>query len=352
MVDSILYDKLHDRAVRCNICQRRCEIPEGKRGYCLTRLNQEGVLYSLIFGRVSTLMVSPIEKKPMFHFYPGSSWLSLGSLGCNFRCPGCQNWEIAHSKVEQESIDACSEIRDVSAGRGTDYVSPEQMVKLARDHECKGISWTYNEPALWFEYTLEGAKLASDEGLLTNYVTNGYITPEALDLIGPYLDSFRVDIKGFSKETYRRIAHISGFEGILEVANRAKQMWGMHLEIVTNIIPGYNDSELQLKRIAAWIKGKLGEDTPWHVTRFVPHLKLSHREPTPVITLERAREIGLEQGLRYVYLGNVPGHPGENTYCYQCKAILIERSVFSIVENRLDDGRCPECGVRIAGRFS
>lgn len=348
MVEALLYDKLPEKAARCHICQRRCEIPEGKRGYCLTRLNRDGVLYSLIYGMVSTLMVSPIEKKPMFHFYPGSSWLSLGSLGCNFRCPGCQNWEIAHSRVEQECLDARPEIR----GRGTDYVAPERMVKLAEDYKCRGISWTYNEPTLWFEYTLKGAKLAREKGLLTNYVTNGYITPEALDLIGPYLDSFRVDIKGFSRRAYRRIAHIDGFEGILEVTRRAKQMWGMHLEIVTNVIPGYNDSELQLKRIAFWIKGELGEDTPWHVTRFVPHLKLSHLELTPVSTLERAREIGLEQGLRYVYLGNVPGHPGENTYCYQCKVLLIKRSVFAIVENRLADGRCPECGARIAGRFS
>ncbi|UCD85571.1 MAG: AmmeMemoRadiSam system radical SAM enzyme [Deltaproteobacteria bacterium] len=352
MVEALLYDRLPERAVRCNICQRRCEIPESKRGYCLTRLNRGGTLYTLIYGEVSTLMVSPIEKKPMFHFYPGSPWLSLGSLGCNFRCPGCQNWEIAHSRVGQEYPDAQIEAQDISTGRGTEYVSPEQMVGLAEDYKCRGISWTYNEPTLWFEYTLKGAKLARGKGLLTNYVTNGYITPEALDLIGPYLDSYRVDIKGFSRSAYRRIAHINGFEGILEVAKRAKQRWGMHLEIVTNIIPGYNDSKPQLKRIASWIKKELGEDVPWHVTRFVPHLKLSHLEPTPVTTLEGAREIGLEQGLRYVYLGNVPGHPGENTCCYQCKSLLIERSVFSIVENRLDNSRCPECGARIAGIFS
>lgn len=348
MVEALLYDKLPEKAVRCHICQRRCEIPEGKRGYCLTRVNRDGALHSLIYGMVSTLMVSPIEKKPMFHFYPGSPWLSLGSLGCNFRCPGCQNWEIAHSRVEPECLDARPEI----SGRGTDYIDPERMVKLAEDYKCRGISWTYNEPTLWFEYTLKGAKLAREKGLLTNYVTNGYITSEALDLIGPYLDSFRVDIKGFSRRAYRRIAHIDGFEGILKVTRRAKQKWGMHLEIVTNIIPGYNDGVLQLKNIASWIEGELGEDTPWHVTRFVPHLKLSDREPTPVSTLERAREIGMEQGLRYVYLGNVPGHPGEDTYCYQCQALLIKRSVFSIVENRLGDGSCPECGVRVAGRFS
>jgi len=338
MREALLYEKLSGDRVRCNVCQRRCVIVEGERGYCFTRVNRNGSLYTLIYGEVSSLSVNPIEKKPVFHFYPGSRWLSLGSLGCNFRCPGCQNWEIAHSRVD-------------SKGRGTRYISPEECVRLAKDYGCLGISWTFNEPTLWFEYTLEGARLAKEEDIYTNYVTNGFITEEALDTIGPYLDVFRVDIKGFSEETYRRIAHLSDFTRILETTKRAKEKWKMHVEIVTNVIPGYNDDEGQLRGIASWIRRDLGADTPWHVTRFHPYLELSRLPSTPISTLERAREIGFEEGLHYVYLGNVPGHPGENTYCHNCKNLLIRRFVFDLQENNIVNGRCPECGTLIPGDF-
>ena len=336
--EAMLYEKLGDGQVRCQVCQRRCVIAPGKEGYCRTRVNQAGVLYSTIYGQVSSMMVSPIEKKPLFHYHPGSPWLSLGSLGCNFRCPGCQNWEIAHADL-------------ADSRRATQYLSPEDSVKLAKENNCLGISWTYNEPTIWFEYTYDGAKLAREQGLLTNYVTNGYITPEALDTIGPYLDSFRVDTKGFSEKTYQTLCHVDDFRGILEVTERAKEKWEMWVEIVTNIIPGYNDGDEELRDIASWIRDDLGPDTPWHVTRFVPHLDLSQIPSTPVSTLERARNIGLEAGLRYVYLGNVPGHPSENTYCHNCGKLLIERSGFSIAQNRISDGHCPDCGATIPGRF-
>lgn len=336
--EAVLYEKLENGKVRCNICQRRCSIAEGKRGWCLTRINRGGKLYSLIYGRVSTMMVSPIEKKPVFHFYPGSRWLSIGSLGCNFRCPGCQNWDIAHDRIQE--IDS-----------KTEFIHPERLIQIAKKENSRGISWTYNEPTLWFEYTLEGAKLAKAENLSTNYVTNGFITPEALDLIGPYLDVFRVDIKGFSNRTYNLIAQIQDFSGILEVVQLAKKKYGMWVEVVTNIIPGYNDDERELKAIAEWIAEALGAETPWHVTRFFPHLKLSNLNPTPSETLLKARRIGLNARLKYVYLGNMPDFEGEDTYCPKCGKIVVKRSGFLRVENRIKDNKCPFCGERIAGHF-
>jgi len=338
MVETILYEKLRGKRVRCNICQRRCAIKEGERGYCRTRVNREGKLFSQIYGMVSSIMISPAEKKPFFHFYPGSRWLSVGSFGCNFRCPGCQNWDIAHSDVGD----------DLKTAR---YISPVELVNIAKERNCLGISWTYNEPTLWFEYTLDGAKLAKINKLYTNYVTNGFITPEALDLIGPYLDVFRVDLKGFSKETYRRIANVEDFTGILEVIKRAKRKWKMHVEIVTNIIPEYNDNEEELREMARWIKNELGKDTPWHVTRFFPHLDLSYLKPTPIKKLEKIREMGFNEGLQYVYLGNVPDHPGENTYCPNCGELLIQRSVFDIKKFVLIDNKCPNCKTVISGKF-
>lgn len=256
-------------------------IPEGDSGFCRTRLNKGGKLYTLDYGMVSTLAVAPIEKKPFFHFYPGSRWLSLGTLGCNFRCPGCQNWEIAHARVCKSG--------EKKTGRAAEYLSAQEMILMAKDRGCKGLSFTYNEPTVWFEYTLDCSKLAKEHDLLTNYVTNGFITSEALDEIGPYLDAFRVDVKGFSEKFYREFLGLSDFRGILEATKRARFKWKMHVEIITNIIPGFSDDESRLRGIAEWIANELGPATPWHVTRFVPHLKLSHIPYTPIDTLERAR---------------------------------------------------------------
>jgi len=333
-----LHKPLQYQAVQCHVCQRRCKIASGESGHCGTRKNLNGTLCSLIYGRVSSMRISPIEIKPLFHFYPGSRWLSLGSLGCNFLCPGCQNWEIAHAKAEKEA----SYLQVVTA---------EDAVLRARDGHCKGISWTYNEPTLWFEYTLASAKLAHKAGLLTNYVTNAYMTLEALDLIGPYLDAFRADLKGFSAETYKRIANIEGFDGILTVLKRAKHVWGMHVEVITNLIPGINDHPTELKAMAAWIYAHLGAETPWHVTRFIPRFKLAHLSATSVDELEGVRELGLAAGLKYVYMGNVPGHSAENTHCPACGTLLIERSNYEIVRYRLDENRCGGCGHAIAGCF-
>jgi pyruvate formate lyase activating enzyme len=335
--EALLYEASADGKVRCGICRRRCVIEEGERGYCHTRINQGGKLHSLVYGEVASLSINPIEKKPVFHFYPGSCWLSLGTIGCNFRCPGCQNWELSHAEIE--------------SGKAN-FLPPEELVRLAQEHNCLGISWTFNEPTIWFEYTLDGAKLAKEQGLYTNYVTNGYMTPETLDLIAPYLDIFRVDVKGFSQTSYRRLANIADFSGVLETTKRAKEKWGMHVEVVTNVTPGYNDDEEELRGIATWIHQELGEWTPWHVTRFYPHLELSHIEPTPIATLERALEIAHQEGLHYAYLGNIPGHPKENTYCHQCGHLLIERFSFDVLQYKLKGSKCPYCGAKIPGVFA
>ncbi len=333
--EAYLYEKLDDGSVICLTCQRRCVIPKGKKGWCNTRINRDGKLYSLIYGEISSLSINPIEKKPVFHFYPGSNWFSIGSLGCNFRCPGCQNWEIAHWKKR---------------AMYTEYLSLEEAVIKAKASGSTGISWTFNEPALWFEYTLDSAKLVKTQGIYTNYVTNGFITEEAFDRIGPFLDVYRVDIKGFSENTYMRTGHVKEFKGILEITKKAKE-YGMHVEVVTNITPGFNDNETELRDIASWTKNTLGPETPWHVTRFYPHLKLSHLQPTPIPDLERAWSIGKEEGLWYVYLGNVPGHKWENTYCHNCGELLIERYIFDVVKNRIKNSRCPTCSTLIPGKF-
>lgn len=330
----MLYESIGEGLVCCNICQRRCEISPGKRGYCGTRENRDGVLYSLIYARIACAGVAPIEKKPLYHFHPGSQAYSVGSLGCNFRCPGCQNWELAHANIDTQL-------------NSTYELSPAELISLVQSNRGEGISWTYNEPTLWLEYTLEGAKLAKKDGLYTNYVTNGFITTEALDLIAPYLDSFRVDVKGFRPEFYKKVCQVDDFRGILRVTVRARKKWGMHVEVVTNIVPGYNDSEEELRELATWIMVEVGENTPWHVTQFVPYHYLSQVPPTPVKTLEKARQIGFEQGLKFVYLGNIPGHPGENTYCPDCHKLLIERYGFGVVDFHLRNGNCPYCGAKI-----
>jgi len=333
--EAVLFEKLGDNKVRCSICQRNCVIAESKTGWCMTRVNHKGTLYSSIYGEVSSLSINPIEKKPVFHFYPGSKWFSLGSLGCNFRCPGCQNWEIAHWK---------------EGPMPTEYISPEELVSKAKATGCIGISWTFNEPTLWFEYTLDGAKIAKDNGLYTNYVTNGFISEMALEMIAPFLDVYRVDIKGFSEKAYSRIGQIQDFKGILKVTEKARKK-GMHVEIVTNVIPGFNDQETELRGIVSWIKSNLGPDTPWHVSRFHPHHRLSHLSPTPISDLEKGWAIGKDEGLWYVYLGNVPGHRHENTFCHRCGELLIERQVFDVIRNRIEDDKCPGCKTLIPGRF-
>ena len=293
--------------------------------------NKDGVLYNMNYAQASSVAVDPIEKKPLFHFYPGSLAFSIGGWGCNFHCQGCQNWEISCVDLPQ-------------LGR---QIQPEEAVRLAKDYNCQGIAWTYNEPTMWFEYTLDSARLAKENNLYTVYVTNGYMTPEALDAIGSYLDAWRVDIKGFSDDLYRKLARISQWRGILDVAKRAKDKWQMHIEVITNIIPAMNDDEAQLDGIASWIYNELGELTPWHVTRFYPHHDMMDSSPTPISTLERVVNIGRKAGLKFVYIGNVPGHGGENTTCYKCGNTIVKRYGYQTEVIGIRGSECRFCGAEL-----
>ncbi len=331
-------ESLSDGRTRCRACQRRCLLEEGQLGFCGVRKNERGRLVPLSYGRVAAMHPAYVERKPLYHFHPGRVMLSLGSLGCNFRCPGCQNHHLAH-------VQAPGELTHV------EYVPPEALVDQALGQGLLGISFTYNEPSIWFEYTLDTFRLAKAGGLLTNYVTNGSLTPEALDEIGPVLDAYRVDIKGFTEKGYEQVANFPKFRGILAVAERAKTKWAVHVECVTNVVPTMNDGPDGLRGIARWIATSLGPHTPWHVTRFVPHGRLGHLPPTPLTTLEQARTIGLEEGLRFVYLGNVPGHLAENTYCPQCSRVLVRRTTLGPPEVTLRHDACPDCGCRLPGRF-
>ena len=328
--EALLYEKEKDKEVHCLLCPRDCRIKEGGIGVCGVRVNKEGKLYTLIYGVVSSIAVDPIEKKPLFHFYPGTQCLSLGTYGCNMRCGHCQNWQIAHVIYAKEKL-------------GEKYIPPEKLVDMCKKNNAAGIAWTYNEPTIWFEYCLDGARIAKENGLYTVWVTNGYITEQGLDMIGPYLDAFRVDIKGFTNEFYKKLARVPDFSPVLRSAERAKKKWKMHVECITNVIPTMNDDEEQLRGIAKWIRNTLGEETPWHVTRFIPYLEYAHLPPTPTKTLEKARQIGFEEGLQFVYIGNVPGHIGENTYCPKCKKLLIERTGYKISQNHLDGVQCEFC---------
>jgi pyruvate formate lyase activating enzyme len=329
--EAVLYEVLPGDRVRCHVCQWRCALGPGKLGVCRMRVNRDGTVYVLNYAAVSSMAADHIEKKPLFHFFPGSYVFSLGTWGCNFHCRGCQNWQIS-----------CGDIPSASQ-----CLSPQREIELARQHGCRGVSWTYNEPAVWFEYTLDSARLARDNDLYTVYVTNGYLTPEALDAIGPWLDAWRVDIKGFSHGVYRELARIPHWRGILDVTRRARDKWNMHVEVVTNIVPSLSDDEEQLKGIAGWIRDNLGELTPWHVTRFHPLYEFSHLSATPVATLERAYAIGKEAGLKFVYLGNVPGHEHENTVCYSCGSTVVRRVGYDSEVVGLEGSRCKSCGAEL-----
>lgn len=315
--EALLSEKLGNDRAGCNICQRRCRIPKGGVGYCRTIVNYLGTLYSTIYGVISSAAADPIEKKPVFHFKPGSRCFSVGTLGCNFRCVFCQNWQIAFADAVE------------SGGSCSTGVTPEKLVNLARAHNCQGVAWTYNEPGIWLNYTLDCARLCKEVGLYTVYVTNGYATPEHLDMIGPYLDVYRVDLKSMNDKFYRELIKVPSVQGILDVNVRAKEKWGMHIECVTNIIPDWNASEDNLRQTARWIFDNLGEKTPWHVTRFFPYGELSDVPPTPPETLEMAVKIGKECGLEFVYLGNISSEIGENTYCPKCGNLAIERIGYS-----------------------
>ena len=334
MHEAMLYEKLANSRVRCHICQWYCNIGPGKFGVCRMYHNRDGILYNMNYAKASSVATDPIEKKPLFHFFPGSLAFSIGGWGCNFHCQDCQNWEISCPAVDEP-------------WQGSREVQPEAAIALAKRYLCRGIAWTYNEPAIWFEYTFDSARLAKDNGLYTVYVTNGYMSPEALDTIGPYLDAWRVDVKGFTDSFYQELARIPRWRGILEVAQRAKHKWQMHVEVVTNIIPTMNDDDRQLEGIANWIHDELGELTPWHVTRFHPQHHMVDLPPTPVSTLEHACDIGKRAGLKFIYIGNVPGNEKESTTCYHCGKLIVQRFGYQTKLIGLEGSRCKFCGAEL-----
>lgn len=323
----VLYDELPGNKVKCNVCSHRCTIAEDKTGICRTRKNIKGRIHTLIYNTVSSEAVDPIEKKPLYHFLPGTFSYSLGTIGCNFRCLHCQNWNISQVSLEEAQ---------------TKEITPEEAIRRAIASGSKSISWTYNEPAIWHEYTYDSAVLAKKAGLKTIYVTNGYITPEALRRMAPYLDAYRVDIKSFSDEFYKKVCG-ARLAPVLESTKLAKEL-GMHVETITLVIPGRNDSKEELAQIAKWVHDNLGEDTPMHFTRFHPMHKMDNVAPTPLSTLEMAHSIAKKEGMRFVYLGNVGGHKYENTFCPRCDSLLIDRAGFRVGEVRVKDGKCGRCG--------
>lgn len=292
MKEALFYDKLKEKKVQCRLCPWECIIFDGKLGVCGVRKNENGVLYSLIYGIISSMAMDPIEKKPLYNFYPGTRVFSVGTFGCNMQCGHCQNRGISRASGQK-------------AAESGQKITPEELIAIALKEKAPGIAFTYNEPTIWFEYTLDCAKLAKEKGLYTVYVTNGYINAEPLDAVAPYIDAFSLDVKAFTPQAYKKLCKVVRHERVLEAAERVKNKWKKHLEIVTNVVPTINDDEKQLQAIAEWIKDKLGADTPWHVTRFFPYHEFKNLLPTPVETLELAREIGKDSGLTYVYIGNV-----------------------------------------------
>jgi pyruvate formate lyase activating enzyme len=334
MHEAVLWETEGDR-VRCNVCPHRCAIAADRLGVCGVRKNVDGALFALTYGKVSSVAVDPIEKKPVFHYRPGTLALSLGSVGCNMKCLHCQNWQISRAEPGDGSL------RDLP---------PADVVPIAREQGCAGVAFTYNEPVIWIEYVLDTAAACKAAGLYTVMVTNGYVTAEALDRFGDVIDVWRVDIKGFDDETYRELCRVPSVGPVLEGAIRARRSLGMHVEVVTNVVPGMNDDERTLEGIASWINHELGADTPWHVTRFFPYLELSEVPPTPIEGLRRAVEIGREAGLEHVFLGNVSEPGGEDTVCPGCGRIVIRRRGYDVVSDEVRDGACAHCGAAVGVR--
>ncbi|MBW2613635.1 MAG: AmmeMemoRadiSam system radical SAM enzyme [Deltaproteobacteria bacterium] len=334
-MEAYLFEKLAEDDVRCVLCSHRCSIKPGKRGLCHVRENREGVLHTNVYGKVIARHVDPIEKKPLFHIYPGSLSYSIATVGCNFRCRFCQNADIAQMPFEHD-------------GRVTgDPATPEEVVRAAAADNCRTIAYTYTEPTVYFEFAYDTAKLAREAGLLNVFVSNGYMTAETLTMIGPYLDAANVDLKAFDDAFYKSYCG-ARLEPVKETLILMKSL-GVFLEVTTLIIPGLNDGRQELESLAAFLAESVGPETPWHISRFHPTYKMTDRPPTPLQTLLKARKIGLDAGLRYVYTGNVPGETSESTFCYHCGKKVIDRWGFSIRKYAIEHGKCPDCGEKIDG---
>lgn len=333
MKEAMIYEKLGRGDVKCHLCAHNCLIHDAKRGLCAVRENQNGTLYSLVYGKVISMQIDPIEKKPLFHFLPGTTSLSIATVGCNFWCKHCQNYEISQYPHEEKFEIPGKEM------------TPGEIVNAALEHGCRSISYTYTEPTIFFEFAHDCAQLARSKGIRNVFVSNGYTGPEAARLIAPLLDANNIDLKG-SDSFYRNICG-ARLQPVQETIRLMKEL-GVWVEVTTLIIPDLNDSDADLTAIAEFI-ASVDPAIPWHVSQFHPTYKLMDRPKTPVATLRKAREIGLKAGLKYVYEGNVPGEGGENTYCPACSTLLIKRLGYRILENRLRGNRCAECNVPVEG---
>jgi pyruvate formate lyase activating enzyme len=331
------WEKQDCLGVQCELCPFRCFLPEGSRGICRVRMNVAGRLKTLVYGQPVSVHIDPIEKKPIYHMLPGSSIFSLATVGCNLRCSFCQNWEISQRNPEEEK----------TVGK---VLTPEQVVEAAIANNCNSIAYTYSEPVVFYEYVLDIARLAKQKGLRNVLVSAGYINREPLRKLAPYFDVIKIDLKGLNEQFYRKVVG-GDLKYVLDTLKELHKL-GVLTEVVNLVVPGLNDDMQEITRMCKWIYDNLGPDTPLFFSRFSPQYKLGNLPATPIETLEQARKIAMEAGLRYVYIGNVPGHPGENTYCPSCGRILIHRYGYAILENNIKNGSCFFCGKKIPGIWS
>jgi pyruvate formate lyase activating enzyme len=334
MHEARFYDKVEDNKVKCYLCAHGCVIDPRKRGICMVRKNLDGTLYSLVYGKIVSQNVDPIEKKPLFHFLPGSRSYSIATVGCNLQCEHCQNFEISQLPRDEKKEIPGQE------------VTPAQIVAGARATGSASISYTYTEPTIFGEFAYDTAVLARQEGIRNVFVSNGFMSEKSGTIMAEILDADNIDLKSFSDSFYRKVCK-ARLQPVLDTITRMKEL-GVWVEVTTLVIPGLNDTDAELKEIAGFLK-EVGEDIPWHVSAFYPTHKMLNRPRTPAETLRRARQIGLEAGLRYVYTGNIPGEDGEKTFCYACGALVIDRFGFSIRQNYLKDEACAKCGTAIDG---
>ncbi|MEN6336728.1 MAG: AmmeMemoRadiSam system radical SAM enzyme [Phycisphaerales bacterium] len=333
--EAVLWEPLEGRRVHCRLCSFHCRIAEGKLGHCSVRKNVDGKLYSLNYGKVVAGNPDPIEKKPLFHFLPGSRSFSIAAVGCNFRCEFCQNWQISQAALETGRIEG-------------EPLTPDQIVEAAIRTGCKSVAYTYTEPTIFMELAQECGRAAKEQRLANVFVSNGYMTRDAVDFAGDWLDGINIDLKAFSDDYYRNLcgARLQPVLDCIAYIAKNTRIW---MEITTLLLPEQNDSDEELKKLAGFLVSEAGPDVPWHISRFYPQYKYTESEATPLETMRRAEEIGKAAGLRYVYLGNVPGEKSENTYCYNCGRMLIERMGYRIVANQIKNSKCPHCGTEIAG---
>jgi len=327
------YEKLDKNKVLCYLCAHTCKIGDGKQGICGVRENRGGTLYTLVYGKLIAHHADPIEKKPLFHFQPGKYSFSVSTVGCNFQCLHCQNADISQMPKDQDQI------------LGED-VSPQQIVDMTISSKCKSVSYTYTEPTIFMEYAYDIAVIASKNRLKNVMVTNGYMTKEVMEQVKPFFHAANVDLKSLREDFYKKICKAK-LAPVLDSIKFLKEM-GMWIEVTTLIIPTKNDSKEEFKEIARFICG-VDPGIPWHISAYHPTYKMTQLHRTPLSIIKKAREIGFEEGLRYVYAGNVPGNEGENTYCHKCKKLLIERYGFSVIQNHIKNSKCPFCYAKIDG---